>query len=84
MSKTFVTTPEGIQEGEDMAFSLMGDNCEDWHEYRCSDGAVVRMKTVVTKIIRLPKKDPEGNPIYFTKSLNMVDARIPGPTEPVC
>jgi hypothetical protein len=46
---------------------------EHWNEYLLGDGSVIRMKTVVTEVLRLDGKfDPEGNPIYILKSANVV------------
>ena len=46
---------------------------EDFNEYQLSDGKVIRMKTVVTDIFRLEgEKDPEGNPVYQVKSINIL------------
>lgn len=46
---------------------------EHWNEYVLNDGSVVRLKSVVTEILKLDgKKDAEGNPIYVLKSTNIV------------
>jgi hypothetical protein len=46
---------------------------EHWNEYLLGDGSVIRLKTVVTEIMKLDKKfDSEGNPIYLLKSANVV------------
>ena len=49
---------------------------EDWNEYQLSDGTVIRMKTVVTDVLRLPGEvDPEGNPVYQVRSTNVLGVR---------
>ena len=46
---------------------------EHWNEYLLGDGSVIRMKTVVTEVLKLDGKfDPEGHPIYMIKSAQVV------------
>jgi hypothetical protein len=46
---------------------------EHWNEYLLGDGSVIRLKAVVTEVLKLDGKfDPEGNPIYMLKSANVV------------
>lgn len=46
---------------------------EFWNEYVLHDGSVIRLKSVVTEILKLEDKfDAEGNPIYLLKSTNIV------------
>lgn len=39
--------------------------CEDWCEYKLSDGTILRSKTVVTKIYKTKKFNKYGEPIYW-------------------
>jgi hypothetical protein len=51
---------------------------EDWNEYDLEDGSTVRMKAVVTEIVRVDGEfDPEGNPIYMVKAGNMIVVKSP-------
>ena len=51
---------------------------EEWNEYDLEDGTTLRMKTVVSEIIRLPGMyDPENNPVYIVKSGNMLFVNAP-------
>ncbi len=51
---------------------------EEWNEYSLEDGSTLRLKTVVSEIVRLEGEyDPENNPIYLVKSGNMVVAKSP-------
>jgi len=53
-------------------------NREEWNEYTLEDGSLLRMKAVVSEIIRLHGEyDPEGNPIYIIKSANMLFVKSP-------
>jgi hypothetical protein len=61
-------------EGEELDFEPLK---EGWNEYRCSDGSYVRLKTVVSKITRLEKQNPQGEPIYVVASSNVVAATPP-------
>lgn len=46
---------------------------EHWNEYLLTDGSVVRLKAVVTEILKVDGKfDNEGNPVYVVKSANVV------------
>ena len=51
---------------------------EDWCEYSLLDGSTIKMKAVVSSIIRLEGEyDTEGNPCYLVKSNNMVVVKSP-------
>ena len=42
---------------------------EDFNEYQLTDGKILKIKMVVTRIIRLEEeKAPDGNPIYLIQS----------------
>lgn len=46
---------------------------EHWNEYLLNDGSVVRLKSVVTEILRVVDKyDNEGNPLYMVKAAQVV------------
>ena len=46
---------------------------EDFGEYQLADGKILRIKMVVTRIIRLEEeKATDGNPIYLIQSQNVV------------
>jgi hypothetical protein len=46
---------------------------EDFNEYQLTDGKILRIKMVVTRIIRLEgEKGQDGNPIYYIQSQNVV------------
>jgi hypothetical protein len=46
---------------------------EYWNEYVLHDGSVLRLKSVVTEILKIEDKfDAEGNPVYMLKSTNIV------------
>ncbi len=51
---------------------------EYWNQYLLDDGSVLKLKTVVTQIIRLiGEYDSDGNPIYVAKSGNIVTVTAP-------
>jgi len=51
---------------------------EEWNEYDLEDGTTLRMKTVVSDIVRVEGEyDPENNPVYLVKSSNIVVAKSP-------
>jgi hypothetical protein len=46
---------------------------EDFNEYQLTDGKILKIKMVVTRIIRLEEeKAPDGNPTYLIQSQNVV------------
>jgi len=50
--------------------AIVGD---DWNEYELEDGSRIRIKTVVTKVLRLDEYfDAYGNPIYVIQSQMVV------------
>jgi hypothetical protein len=53
---------------------------EHWNEYLLDDGTIVRLKAVVTEIVRIEGRyDPEGNPAYAINTTNV--AHISAPEE---
>ncbi|MFH1596100.1 MAG: hypothetical protein ABIG94_07000 [Pseudomonadota bacterium] len=50
---------------------------EDWNEYQVSDGTTIRIKVVVTNVFRLDEFDQDLNPIYVTKSANVLSSSVP-------
>jgi hypothetical protein len=54
----------------EMGFQTGG---EHWNEYLLGDGTVLRLKPVVTEILRVDGLwDPEGNPVFIVKAANVV------------
>ena len=46
---------------------------EHWNEYLVNDGSVLRLKSVVTEILRIDGRfDADGNPQYLIKSAQVV------------
>lgn len=46
---------------------------EDFNEYQLTDGKILKIKMVVTRIIRLvEEKAPDGSPVYLIQSQNVV------------
>lgn len=48
------------------------ESTERWTELRLEDGAVLRVKVVVSNVFRLSEKDGQGNPRYAINSTNAV------------
>lgn len=65
-----------IVDGEELDFEPLK---ESWNEYRCEDGSYVKLKVVVSKIVRLEKTNPQGEPVYQIMSTNVVAATPPQP-----
>lgn len=52
---------------------------EHWNEYLVDDGSVIRIKLVVTEVLKLDGQyDPiTGDPIYIAKSQNIINVSSP-------
>ena len=51
---------------------------ERWNEYLLEDGAVLKIKLVLTKALRLDGTyDGEGNPVYVVQSTNVTSVNAP-------
>ena len=50
---------------------------EEYNSYKLADGSTIRMKTVVTNIIRTEEYTPEGEPVYIINSQNVLVAHVP-------
>ena len=54
------------------------ETAEPWARIELDDGSIVRLKTVVTEVVRvLDKYDAEGVPIYVVKSTNIASVECP-------
>jgi hypothetical protein len=61
-------------EGEEVDWKVISG--EDWSVYQCEDGTKLKVKTVVGKIIRLNKRNEDGEPIYVIRSQNHLVAHV--------
>lgn len=50
---------------------------EGWNLYDVEDGTQIKLKTVVSDIIRLETRKANGEPIYYIKSTNVVTSDVP-------
>lgn len=50
---------------------------EEWNEYQAEDGALLRLKVVVSEIFRLDEFDQDNKPIYVIKSSNVLSSSVP-------
>jgi len=70
-----IPTQTGQQiEGEEVDFKAVS---EPWSVYQLQDGYTVRMKLVVTQIVRTSQRDPDGNPVYIARSSNVMTVSPP-------
>ena len=76
MRKKMKVPPHG--ELKDVEMVDITDSKESWSEYYLSDGTSLRMKVVMTEVWRvIDEYDQEGNPIYITKSANVLTVIAP-------
>lgn len=70
-----VDTPEGPREATEVGFRAAG---EHWNEYLLDDGTVLRLKLVVTNVVKIDGLyDNDGNPAYLAQSTNVVGVSSP-------
>ena len=71
-----INLPDGREiEATPLAYRPSG---EHWNEYLVDDGTVVRLKLVVTEVLRLEGEyDQMGNPAYLVQSTNVVNIQSP-------
>jgi hypothetical protein len=62
MKKTKISFPNGEQKNGELIEIL--DQKEPWSEYRLEDGVTLRLRHVITQVVRLEEKDAVGNPVY--------------------
>jgi len=72
--KTRINIGDRTIEAEDMEFKSVR---EDWSEYQVEDGFTVRIKLVVSSILKTQERDPQGNPVYIVQSTNIVKVLPP-------
>jgi hypothetical protein len=61
-------------EGEEVGWKVL--HGEDWAEYQCDDGTLLKLKTIVGRIIRLDQRKPDGEPIYVVHSGNTIITHV--------
>lgn len=67
--KRIVDFGQGPKQVTEVAFRT---SAEHWNEYLCDDGTVIRIKLVVTEVLRVDGQyDAQGNPAYFVSSTNV-------------
>jgi hypothetical protein len=70
-----VPTPDGPREGTELGFRASAEN---WNEYLLDDGTVLRLKLIVTSVVRIDGEyDNEGNPAYLAQSTNVLAVSSP-------
>jgi hypothetical protein len=69
-----------LPDGSEVEADVIGfrTNAEHFNEYLLDDGTVIRMKPVVTEVIRIEGQyDPLGNPAYVIQSTNVTAVDAP-------
>lgn len=70
-----IPTPTGqVIEGEEIPFKPA---FEPWSVYQLDDGYSVRLKLVVTQVIKTAQKDADGSPVYIVRSSNVMAVSPP-------
>ncbi len=75
-NKKKLRTPDG-NEVEATVIDVTGTH-EMWNDYMLEDGTSLRLKVVVTEVLRLDDRyDGEGNPVYMIRSSNVLHVTSP-------
>jgi len=61
-NKTRVPIRGKMVEGVDVRYEQVK---EDWNEYKLEDGTILKIKTVLSRVVRTEEYDQNGEPIYF-------------------
>ena len=62
-------------DADDVSFAILK---EDWNRYQLHDGSELRLRLVVSDILRISNEyDAEGNPVYLVKSKNFTTVTSP-------
>ncbi len=70
-----VMTPNGPREGVVIGITSTHEN---FNEYMLEDGTVMKMKTIVSEVLREDGAwDRDGNPVYYVKSQNVLSVDSP-------
>ncbi|MCI0588406.1 MAG: hypothetical protein L0323_16365 [Planctomycetes bacterium] len=73
--KKKIMTPGGEWEGTSVSINSSQEN---FNTYLLEDGTVLKFKTVLVDVIRVDGKyDDDGNPLYVTRTKNIVTADSP-------
>lgn len=78
MAERKKTIPDG--NGGELVTTVMPFQAggEHWNEYLVDDGSVIKIKLVVTEILRVDDKyDGNGDPVYLINSQNVVNVSAP-------
>lgn len=63
------------KDGIDLDFKTLK---EEWNEYDLEDGSRIRLKSVISNIVKVPNEfDEEGNPVYVVRSTNILAVSSP-------
>ncbi len=61
-------------DGEEVGFREVE---ERWNEYELTDGTKIRIKLILTKVIRLDEYNPDNDPVYVIGSQNVLVTDVP-------
>ena len=51
---------------------------EAWNVYLLSDGTKLKMRAIVSQVVRLENQyNAQGDPVYFVQSQNVLNAEVP-------
>ena len=60
--------------GEEIEFET---EREGWNTYILHDGTRLKLKSVVSQVVRLEMFKPDGEPIYLVQATNIVNTDVP-------
>lgn len=74
VKKEKVLINDKMVEGVEIAFN---EKKERWNEYLLDDGTILKMKLIVTKVVKTEEFNKQNEPIYSVQSQNIIRADVP-------
>jgi len=75
VAKRLINLGDRQVEGQTVRFE---PKSEPWCEYKCADGTTIRLKVVVSEIVRLDDVfNEDREPVYVVRSANTVSCDVP-------
>jgi hypothetical protein len=69
--------PDGTAKETSADKVLIKETKENWSEYLLEDGALVRVKPILARVLKTEEFDSEGNPVYQLMISNAVFVEAP-------
>jgi len=76
-NKRTIPVGPGLPPKEGVVIEVL-KSAENWNEYILEDGTVIKLKPVLTEVLRVENEwAADGNPVYFLKSTQVLSVDAP-------